>query len=967
MKKIITLILFLLLPILTIQSYGADSLQTLRVHYYRYDDSYSGFNFWMWENQPVSRGGKQWDFNVTNKGQFGVFFDVDLVAEYPNATRLGIILKQGVWDGYREVGGDRFIDLSKVTFDSNGLGHAYFVEQDIRIGTSQEDLDNNIPDYRDRILFANFKASGNNYLIEVSSTAIAQSYKVFENRAETPFKTGSVSTRTFNITGTFDVSKSYDVEVTYANGDTATRSVSLEKIYDTPAFESLYTYEGTLGVSFEGDETIFRVWAPLARELTVNLYNQGHPNYNDQGQPNNELTPFETLDMTPIGQGAWEAKVTGDYMFKYYTFLVNNSGITYEVTDPYSYSTGANGLRSMIVDFEALNPEGWIYGERPDNIVNNTDYIIYELHIRDLTTHSSWNGNEAYRGNFMGFTERNTSFTNSNGVKVSTGLDHLIELGVNAVHLLPISDFGYVDEVQFALNPAYSNRFNWGYMTMHFNTFEGTFSTNPFDGRARVEEFKQLVLALHEANIRVIMDVVYNHTGSSEDSNFNRLVPGYYHRFTPTGGFSNGSGTGNETASERSMMRKFIVDSTQFLVEEYNLSGLRFDLMALHDIQTMNDLTENLRNIDPTIIVYGEPWMGGTSPLPANLQAGKQGISKMAEHDVAAFNDVMRDAVKGSVFQSSEGGWVQGEGLAANIENMKYGIVGGINHVDVSFVGPWHLNPNQTVNYVSAHDNNTLFDKLLLTGFSVTRDLDRIKQMQIQSNAIVLTSQGIPFLHAGVEFMRSKPDDGNTNPNYVTKGLVHNSYESSDTVNQLRYDRKAQYLDVFEYYKTLIQIRQTYDAFRMTDPVEIQARLQFLDTNQTNASLAFMIAPKTESDPEIIVIHSGFAPRGGLTSVELPAGKSYTALTFTGQHDINGFDVITGNAFVPPSTTMILVSKVLPFTPLSTCNGGTYINNVCSDPADTNGSSSLMTVLAILSAASASVALGVFVFFKLKK
>ena len=231
--------------------------------------------------------------------------------------------------------------------------------------------------------------------------------------------------------------------------------------------------------------------------------------------------------------------------------------------------------------------------------------------------------------------------------------------------------------------------------------------------------------------------------------------------------------------------------------------------------------------------------------------------------------------------------------------------------------------------------------------------------MQIQSNAIVLTSQGIPFLHAGVEFMRSKP--------LPEGGFDHNSYESPDTVNQLRYDRKAQFLDVFEYYKTLIQIRQTYDAFRMTDPVEIQARLQFLDTNQTNASLAFMIAPKTESDPEIIVIHSGFAPRGGLTSVELPAGKSYTALTFTGQHDINGFDVITGNAFVPPSTTMILVSKVLPFTPLSTCNGGTYINNVCSDPADTNGSSSLMTVLAILSAASASIALGAFVFMKYKK
>lgn len=958
MKKILLLFWLLVIPIFTISVQGNQELTTLRVHYYRYDDTYTTFNFWMWENQPVSRGGIQWDFNNIDKNEFGVYKDIDLTTDYPNATRLGIIIKQGGWEGYREVGGDRFIDLSDVEIVENGRGHVYFVEQDYNIGTSQDDLDNNIPDYRDRILTSNFKQSGNNFLIEVTATAKPDSYQVFENGAETPLLSGTPASKNFNITGTFDISKSYVLSVEFS-GETITRQVSLEKIYDSEIFESLYTYEGKLGVTFEGDETVFRVWAPLAREMHVNLYNQGHPNYNDQGIPNNELAPFEMLAMAPIGQGAWEARVSGDYMFKYYTFSVNNTGISYEVTDPYSYSTGANGLRSMIVDFEALNPSNWVYGERPDNIENNTDYIIYELHVRDLTTHSSWQGTEAYRGNFMGFTERGTSFTNNNGVKVSTGLDHLIELGVNAVHLLPIADFGYVDEVEFARNPNYLNRFNWGYMTMHFNSFEGTFSTNPFDGRARVEEFKKLVMALHDANIRVIMDVVYNHTGSSDDSNFNRLVPGYYHRLTPSGGYSNGSGTGNETASERAMMRKFMVDSTEFLVKEYNLSGLRFDLMALHDIETMNALTENLRQIDPTIIVYGEPWMGGSSPLPLNQQAGKDGIKHMADNQVAAFNDAIRDAVKGSVFQSNEKGWVQGDNLAGAFESLKYGIVGGIDHLDVDFVGPWHLDPDQTINYVSAHDNNTLFDKLVLTGFSVTRDIERIKQMQIQSNAIVLTAQGVPFLHAGVEFMRSKP--------LPEGGYDHNSYESPDSVNQLRYDRKAQFNDVFEYYKTLIQIRKTYDAFRMTDPVEINARLQFLPTNQTYRSLAFMITPVTENEPEIIVIHSGFAPTSGFTTVALPEGKTYQVLTATGQHNPQGLEPISGQAFVPPSTTMILVSKVLDYEPINTCGDDNYINNTCVPLDDETMNELPLGLIGIITAVSATLGLAAFLFLQRKK
>ena len=895
------------IPLFTIEALGADSIETLRVHYYRYDDAYDNFNIWLWENEPTPSGGIQWNFETANIGDYGVFLDVDLSENYANATRLGIIIKQGGWDGYREVGGDRFFELSDVEFDTNGVGHVYFVEQDINIGTSQSDLDNNIPDYRDRILTANFTEAGNNYNIAVSTTAVVSAYEVFENGAVTPFTSGTVNARTFSISATFNIANSYEVAVSFGDGTIARKSVSLAQIYDTQNFEALYTYEGDLGVTFEDDDTIFRLWAPLSSAVTLNLYRQGHPNYTDEGVENDELTPFETHALEPIGQGAWEVRLTGDYDFVYYTYDVQNGDlITRDITDPYAYSAGANALRSMVVNFDALNPDGWAYNTRPDTIENNTDYIIYELHVRDLTTHASWNGTESYRGTFMGFTETGTTYTNSDGVTVTTGLDHIVELGVNAVHLLPISDFGYVDEVEFALNPNYDNLFNWGYMPIHFNVLEGTFSTNPFDGKARVMEFKEAVMALHAHGIRVIMDVVYNHTGLSETSNFHQIVPGYYHRMTETGGFSNGSGTGNETASERSMMRKFMIDSTEFLVTEYNLSGLRFDLMALHDFETMNLLTENLKSIDPSIIVYGEPWIGGTSPLPDSLAAGKSNIVNMSAYEVAAFNDVIRDAVKGSVFNAGDGAWVQGEALAASYNGLLYGMVGGIDHVDVDYYDVWHGNPNQTINYVSAHDNNTLFDKLVLTGFSVVNDIERLKAMAIQSNAIVLTSQGVPFLHAGAEFLRSKPaEDG---------GYDHNSYESPDSVNQLRWDRKAKYVDVFEYYKSLIYIRKAYDNFRMTNPALINSTVTFLETNQTYGGVAMRIQPVTDDGADVIVIHSGFAPTGGLTTVTLPAGKEYYVLTALGQTNVEGIDTLSGTAYVTPNTTMILTDTLMTYT-----------------------------------------------------
>jgi pullulanase len=366
------------------------------------------------------------------------------------------------------------------------------------------------------------------------------------------------------------------------------------------------------------------------------------------------------------------------------------------------------------------------------------------------------------------------------------------------------------------------------------------------------------------------MDVVYNHTGLSADSNFNLIIPGYYHRKTDTGAFSNGSGTGNETASERYMVRKFMVDSVLFWATEYNLSGFRFDLMALHDIETMELIAEELHAIDPTIMVYGEPWMGGTSPLPADQQAGKANLSQI--DGVGAFNDDLRDGVKGSVFARAEGGFIQGNFSSNLIQRVRYGIAGGVAHPQVtgsalSNMRIWHTEPTKTINYVTAHDNNTLYDKLYQT-LEEDGDLDLIPALMKQANAIVLLSQGVSFLHAGDEFMRSKPAENG-------KGFDHNSYQSPDSVNQLRWDLKAEAdkMEIFEYYKDLIAFRKNHDALRMTTSGEVINNLEFIYTDETGIMAYTLTSGSTEDAfDEMLIIHNA---NRKASKLKLPTGGGW--------------------------------------------------------------------------------------------
>lgn len=844
MKKLwVVIMLFISVFTLSTVLEAQSKTTHIYVHYYRYNGDYDGWNVWMWQNAPAALGGNAYQFEIDNTDETvnfgGVVAKIALEGDLENTSRAGIIVRLGEWaakDG--EV--DRFIDVEPTS--PGGIQHVYLVQGDLRIGSAPDDPAG--PDRNPKFLIAYFEAMNKIYF-QATESVDTTSLRVLANGLPITVESVEITNNTGVVTlsDTVDFGLDYMIETQFSNHHVGNYAVTYDGIYDSAAFEAAYGYMGNdLGARVVDGKTHFKIWAPISSSVTLKVYDTGTPS--NYGGTN---TPVFTLAMQPSEKGTFSVSVDDDLHGYYYTYYVTNGSASHEVIDPYARSAGINGLRGMIVDFSRVNPQGFLYNDRPNNMTHPTDAIVYELQVRDLTSHESWTGSEENRARYLGLIESGTSY---NGV--STGFDHIVELGVTHVQLLPFFDFGHVDETR-VLEPGY-NAFNWGYMPMNFNVLEGSFSADPYDGLVRVQEMKQVVMGFHDADIRIIMDVVYNHTGLTADSNFNLIVPNYYFRKNPDGSFSNGSGTGNETASERIMMRQFILDSVQFWAQEYNISGFRFDLMALHDVETMNQIVELLHGIDPTIMVYGEPWMGGSTPLPASLQAGKQNLMQMPY--VGAFNDDLRDAVKGSVFARDQGGFIQGDFSNQVITRMRYGIAGGIDYegINGALLSPvkiWHGEPYKTVNYVTAHDNNTLHDKLYQT-LEPFDQLDRLFAMQKQANAIVLTSQGIAFLHAGDEFLRSKPHVSGS-------GFDHNSYESLDSVNQLRWDQKAtdEGLEMFAYYQGLIALRNAHPSFRMPNAAAIRNHLTFLEDGDSGM-IAFTLSNYQNLDAwdHILVIHN---------------------------------------------------------------------------------------------------------------
>ena len=516
--------------------------------------------------------------------------------------------------------------------------------------------------------------------------------------------------------------------------------------------------------------------------------------------------------MNKENRGVWRARINEDLSGEYYNYLVRNNGKTYESVDPYAKAVSINGEKSMVIDMESTNPKGWSNDKKP--ILNDvTDSIIYEAHIRDLTKDEASGVIKALRGKYIGAVLENSKIK---GTSITTGLDHLKELGITHIHLLPVFDYGSIDERYDS-----PDNYNWGYDPQNYNVPEGSYSTNPYEGAVRISEFKEMVYRFHQAGIRVVMDMVYNHTYNLE-SPLNLTVPGYYYRKDKYGCYSNGSGCGNETASERYMFRKYMIDSVLYWAKEYHIDGFRFDLMGLHDLETMRIIRNELNKVDKSIIMYGEGWTCYDTPLNINESAVKNNICKFDDLQIAAFSDDARDSIKGSVFLKESLGFVNGGDNYE--ESIKYTICASTKHdeIDLSKVvyskSFWANEPYQTITYDSAHDNNTLFDKLRMS--CKDENEEELLKMNKLAAAIVLTSQGISFLHEGEEFARVKEN--------LQGEIIENSYNSSDYTNELKWLRKQRYIDLFNYYKGLIKLRKEYKAFRMNSNKEIQNNISFM-------------------------------------------------------------------------------------------------------------------------------------------
>lgn len=575
--------------------------------------------------------------------------------------------------------------------------------------------------------------------------------------------------------------------------------LDVAKYFESDYFQDLYNFNGELGAIYTKDKTRFVLWAPTAEAVKIAFYGRDPYDYKCEAKV--------IRDMEKDIKGTWSIEVNGDLNGEFYNYIVNINKEENELVDPYAKAVGVNGNRSMVLNLEDTNPEEWNSDKKPE-LKNITDSIIYEVHVRDFTIDESSGVSNALKGKFKGFIED------------AGPLDHLTEMGFTHIHLLPVFDYGSVDETKLHMP-----QFNWGYDPKNYNVPEGSYSTNPYRGEVRIKEFKELVQKMHKEGLRVVMDVVYNHTFDL-NSPLNLAVPKYYYREDKEGNYTDGSACGNETASDRYMFRKYMMDSVVYWAKEYHIDGFRFDLMGLHDIETMKEIRKELDKIDESIIIYGEGWAGGPTPLDDKKAALKKNTFKYEKMQIAAFSDDCRDGIKGHVFYEDKAGFVNGGECFE--EAIKFAVVASTNHpqVDVNKAmyarDFWANEPYQTVTYSSAHDNLTLWDKLQ----TVRKDAseEELIKMNKLAAAIVLTSQGISFIHAGEELARAKVDEeGN---------LIENSFKSSDFVNKLRWDRKEQYSELMEYYKGLIKLRKSYKAFRMNSNEEIKKNLIFLEKDK---------------------------------------------------------------------------------------------------------------------------------------
>ncbi|MBD5477606.1 MAG: type I pullulanase [Lachnospiraceae bacterium] len=787
---------------------------TLRLHYTRKNSDYTGWNVWAWAD---GMEGKGYEFDATGENGEKV---VTFTLKGREITYFNYIIRKSVegkdW-AEKDLEDDQKIDLTDVLsgtvdyyVESGVSGGKRVLGDDVLLGA--------------KILSVTYNRTNNTIKVVTGMSVIGKPDEVFTlkgaNGKAIPVSKVSVSgnKKEYTLTLGEDLSSMEAMAKKYILAfDGYDYPVAMPSVYSSDEFEGQFTYEGNdLGATWSKEKTTFKVWAPTADKVEVNLYKSGTKGTDDK---------IESIDMTKGEKGIWTAVKTGDLNGTYYTYTAVQDGKSAEACDPYARTTGVNGDRAMVIDLDSTDPAGWANDSGPNQGMSYNDSVIYELHVRDFSIDKSSGISAEHKGKFLGLTEKGT--TNTTGQ--TTGLDYLVDLGVTHIHLLPSYDYGSVDETRLD-----EEQYNWGYDPVNYNVPEGSYSTDPYNGATRVKEMKQMVKTLHDNDINVIMDVVYNHVYNADEFCFNQLVPQYFSRTNADGSYSNASGCGNDTASERAMVKKYIVDSVNYWADEYHIDGFRFDLVGLLDVDTINEVVDTVHQKHPDAVFYGEGWTMNSAVSKPNITMATQANSAKTPN-FAYFSDTIRDAIKGDNFNVANTGFVNGA-------------IGLEEKIAACFMAAtsWCKSPTQTINYASCHDNYTLWDKISVSR-SDASEKDRIRMNNLAA-AIYMTAEGIPLIHAGEEILRTKPS---VNPTPDNHGVEHNSYNLPDSVNSIKWgdlDKEA-YRNVRDYYKGLIAFRKNHAALRLTSAADVTKNVKY--NWITNEVVMFVIGGKDTIASEV--------------------------------------------------------------------------------------------------------------------
>ncbi|MDE2592218.1 MAG: type I pullulanase [Actinomycetales bacterium] len=835
----------------------------VKVHYQRPAGDYDTWNVYTWRNDDAN--GK--DVGVDDKvfaftageDSFGKIAQIEVSGMTPYKG-LGFLVRKGTtWT--KDVGIDRF--LTDADFDSTGNAEIWLIQGDPTVykaaPTVADAITSATQDTLSSITVGLSRrlpvSPAPTFTVKLGTTTVATSSVV-----PGPTTSKGALEWTLNFASPLTIGGAYTVSL----ADFGTSPVTTGAVMNSKEFDDLYSYSGEdLGNTYSAAQTSFRVWAPTAQDVQLVTY----------GTADKPSATATEIAMTKDVKGTWIATLKGDQNGLVYNYKVKVGSETNEAVDPYVRATTINGGKGVVVDLKALalaKPAA-----KPAFTGKTTDAVFYELHVRDASIDPSSGVSAANRGKFLGLTELGTKTPNK---KSPTVLSAIKDLGVTHVQLLPVFDFASIDESK-------SGEYNWGYDPQNYNVPEGSYSSDPSNPTKRITELKQVIDTFHQNGLRAVMDVVYNHVSSASSFSMEKLVPGYFFRTGSDGNLANGTGCGNEVASERSMVRKYIVDSVKYWASEYGFDGFRFDLMGILDVKTMNQIRAELDKIDPSIVIIGEGWDMG-DVLDGSLKASQKNASQMP--GIAHFNDTIRDGIKGSVFNHSEIGYAQGK-LSA-ISAVKSGVVGQVAY-DATAGGGWGaVEPTVSVNYVEAHDNLTLFDKLQA---SMPRASAAERQRVFElSSSIAILAQGLPFIHAGQEFMR-------------TKGGNDNSYNAGDKPNALKWNTRVTNAAVVNYFKGLIELRKSHPAFRMSTVDAVRANLKFIDA--PNGVLAYSLngAAAGDSWKSIVVAHN---PNKKAVTVKLPVKGSWSIVVSGPKAGVKPISVLknANTVQVPAQATLVL-------------------------------------------------------------